>query len=257
LPQVVLNHGALDDGTCWPQLVTALQDDYDLILPDARGHGMSDHGAGEYSTQARADDLIGLIEALGLEKPVLGGHSMGGITSLYVAAMRPDLAAGFFMEDPPITMSGEILFGGQSTKKSQVAQGRLMRALQLIRVAPKFISMPLIKRILSSASPEVVNTWLASKQRVNEDFIQTLENPGWMAIGLDDDLLLEINIPAMLLYGNREKGAIVSQTVAAGVKERIEGLQLVHLPEATHDIRRTQFNGYLTAVKNFLKQVWA
>ena len=77
LPQVVLNHGALDDGLCWPRVVEALGADYDLILPDARGHGKSDAGAGVYSSEVRAADLIGLIEALGLEKPVIGGHSMG------------------------------------------------------------------------------------------------------------------------------------------------------------------------------------
>jgi pimeloyl-ACP methyl ester carboxylesterase len=96
---------------------------------------------------------------------------------------------------------------------------------------------------------------LDSKKRVSEDFIQTLEDPRWLAIDLDDGLLSEINVPGMLIYGNREKGAIVSQAVAEGVQKRVEGLQLVHLPEATHDIRRTQFAGYLSAVQDFLRQV--
>lgn len=85
--------------------------DYDLALPDAPGHGYSDSGAGEDGSQARAADLVGFIEALGLEKPVLGGHSMGADTSLCAAVNRPDLIAVFFMEDPPFTLPGEPLFG--------------------------------------------------------------------------------------------------------------------------------------------------
>jgi pimeloyl-ACP methyl ester carboxylesterase len=71
LPQVVLSHGALDDGLCWTRVARALEVDFDLILIDGRGHGLSDDGAGDYSTETRAADLIGVIEALGLEKPVV------------------------------------------------------------------------------------------------------------------------------------------------------------------------------------------
>jgi pimeloyl-ACP methyl ester carboxylesterase len=255
LPQVVLNHGALDDGLCWPQLVDALADDYDLILPDARGHGLSDSGSGEYSPEVMAGDLISLIETLGLEKPILGGHSMGGITSMYTSALRPDLVAGFFMEDPPITMPGEPLFGVQSTGDGQAEMGRLIRALQLIMAAPRFISQPLIKRILPSGNPEVIESWLDSKKRVSEDFINVLEDPQWLATNLDDDLLPEIKSPALLIYGDREKGAIVSREIAEGLEKRVSGLKAVHIAGATHDIRRTQFSSYLDAVKRFFREV--
>jgi N-formylmaleamate deformylase len=37
-PQVVINHGAGDDGLCWTRVVMELEKDYDVIMPDARGH---------------------------------------------------------------------------------------------------------------------------------------------------------------------------------------------------------------------------
>ncbi len=256
LNQVVLNHGALDDGRCWPRVVKALEDEYDLIMPDARGHGMSDDGAGVYTAEARAGDLIGLIEALDLEKPVIGGHSIGGLTSLYTAAMRPDLIAGFFMEDPPITLPGEPLFGGQPVKDNQVAIKRMTNAWRLIKDAPRFFSLPLTKRLMPSATPEVIESWLESKKLVSEDFIQALADPGWLTIDADKSLLQEIISPAMLIFGDRDKGAIVSELVAESVRERIKGLRVVHLAGATHDIRRIQFDGYLAAVRDFLQIVW-
>ena len=45
---VVINHGAGDDGLCWTRVAKVLEKDYDVILPDARGHGKSASGKGDY-----------------------------------------------------------------------------------------------------------------------------------------------------------------------------------------------------------------
>jgi pimeloyl-ACP methyl ester carboxylesterase len=108
-PPVVINHGAGDDGLCWTRVVIELKQDYDVILPDARGHGKSSSGKHEYSTSQRVADLIGLINSLKLERPVVGGHSMGAETSLHLEAENPYITRGIFLEDPPIILPGEKL----------------------------------------------------------------------------------------------------------------------------------------------------
>jgi pimeloyl-ACP methyl ester carboxylesterase len=67
---------------------------------DARGHGYSDKPDGPYDLATHVADLVGLIRALGLEKPVLMGHSMGGGTVALAAATHPDLARAVILEDP-------------------------------------------------------------------------------------------------------------------------------------------------------------
>ena len=79
-PKIVFAHGFSDNGMCWITLVPALREDYDLIMYDARGHGLSDAPETGYSKDDRVADLVGLIHALGLEKPILMGHSMGANT---------------------------------------------------------------------------------------------------------------------------------------------------------------------------------
>src|SRR5882672_8468662 len=49
-PALVLSHGATDSGLCWTRVARALEADYDVILPDARGHGLSDAPPSGYSS---------------------------------------------------------------------------------------------------------------------------------------------------------------------------------------------------------------
>ena len=79
----------------------ALAGEYDMILPDARGHGLSDQPPTGYAPQDHAADVAGLIRGLGLERPILIGHSMGAGVAATVAAHYPDLVAGAILEDPP------------------------------------------------------------------------------------------------------------------------------------------------------------
>ena len=79
-PVLLMAHGYSDDGLCWVDLAKSLEADYDIILADARGHGLSDPPARSDSPDAMVEDLAGLIRELKLDKPILMGHSMGSST---------------------------------------------------------------------------------------------------------------------------------------------------------------------------------
>ena len=66
-PPLVLSHGITDNGLCWTRLAQFLEPDYDVIMYDARGHGLSDAPQEGYSYTDMAADLAGLIQALDLE----------------------------------------------------------------------------------------------------------------------------------------------------------------------------------------------
>ncbi|HLZ08200.1 MAG TPA: alpha/beta hydrolase, partial [Chloroflexota bacterium] len=100
-PPLVLSHGATDDGLCWTRLAKALESDYDVIMPDARGHGLSEAPESGYNADDRAADLAGFVEALKLDRPAIGGHSMGASTSFYAVANYPGRFRSAILEDPP------------------------------------------------------------------------------------------------------------------------------------------------------------
>ena len=77
----------------------ALEADYDLIMVDVRGHGQSDAPETGYTLAQMAGDLRGVIAGLGLRRPAVMGHSMGGGTTLALAGLYPDVPGAIILED--------------------------------------------------------------------------------------------------------------------------------------------------------------
>ena len=86
---VLLLHGYTDSSRVWtilaPQLVG-----HRLIIPDQRGHGASDAPACCYNMHQYADDARLLLDALGIERAAVAGHSMGSMVAQVMAAEHPD-----------------------------------------------------------------------------------------------------------------------------------------------------------------------
>jgi pimeloyl-ACP methyl ester carboxylesterase len=78
-------------------LAPHLEADFDLILPDLRGFGQSDAPEGSTTVEKMAADLAGLLDALGIEKTYLAGHSMGGYVVLAFARLYPQRVLGLGM----------------------------------------------------------------------------------------------------------------------------------------------------------------
>jgi N-formylmaleamate deformylase len=98
-PPVVLAHGFSDSGLCWTPVAQALEADYDLIMVDARGHGHSDAPETGYTLVHMAGDLRNVITGLGLRRPAVMGHSMGGGATLALAGLYPDVPGAIILED--------------------------------------------------------------------------------------------------------------------------------------------------------------
>ena len=91
---LVLVHGFPLDSSSWNEIIPFLENDFDLILPDLRGFGLSSTTTSQYSISDMADDLAGLLNHLGIEKTALAGHSMGGYVALAFTKKYPQLVSG-------------------------------------------------------------------------------------------------------------------------------------------------------------------
>jgi esterase len=99
-PPLVLLHGTPSDGSTWDGVAAELAARCRVITPDHRGHGASARTA-TYSLEEMREDLRQFADALGLDRFVLGGHSMGGTVATLFAERYPGRLAGLILVDSP------------------------------------------------------------------------------------------------------------------------------------------------------------
>ena len=108
---ILFLHGATQDRSVWTRQLAHFRHTHRVLAYDMRGHG--DTPLGEAIQSGRdvltvdrlADDCIDFIDALGLERPVLCGVSLGGMVALQVAARAPDRVGAFVLANTPIALS--------------------------------------------------------------------------------------------------------------------------------------------------------
>ncbi|GGB22562.1 alpha/beta fold hydrolase [Puia dinghuensis] len=92
---VLLLHGFAEDGKLWDPIIPRLKTGYRLLIPDLPGSGRSTLLPGEPSIDALAESIKILIDAEGIDKCILIGHSMGGYISLSFAEQYPQRLKAF------------------------------------------------------------------------------------------------------------------------------------------------------------------
>jgi pimeloyl-ACP methyl ester carboxylesterase len=90
---LVFLHGNTSCGEAWFQQFAHFRDRFRVIAYDSVNHGHSSNSPRDEEEPDRADELEGFLAALGIERPILAGNSMGGNTLLRWAARHPDGAA--------------------------------------------------------------------------------------------------------------------------------------------------------------------
>jgi len=91
---LVLIHGYPLDHTIWYDLVSSLENEFELILPDLRGFGLSGVIETQFGISDMASDIAGILDHLNLEKVNIAGHSMGGYVALSFARQFPQRTLG-------------------------------------------------------------------------------------------------------------------------------------------------------------------
>lgn len=80
-PVVIMIHGAWIDSNMWKFQKAALDDDFQWLVYDIRGHGKTPFGEKEYTFDQLAEDLKALMDGLGIEKASIVGVSQGGMVA--------------------------------------------------------------------------------------------------------------------------------------------------------------------------------
>jgi pimeloyl-ACP methyl ester carboxylesterase len=242
---VVLAHGLTDNALCYARLAAALEQEYDVVTFDARGHGQSDAPEDGYSYDDRAADLAGLVGALHLEKPALIGHSMGAATAAVAAANYPELARCIVAEDPPWR---EDFFA--PTPEQQRATAEMWRT-NLTGYQSKTRDELLAWCLKERRWPEDdCRPWAEAKLQVNLNVLKgfAASRTPWQQV------VRRIRCPILLITGDPALGAIMRPEDAAEAASLWHSGRVVNIPGASHNIRRDQFEPALLAIMTFLRE---
>ncbi|HET9691312.1 MAG TPA: alpha/beta hydrolase [Acidimicrobiales bacterium] len=100
-PGLVLVHGGAAHAHWWSFLAPQLTHDYHVAALDLSGHGDSGRRPG-YDIEVWAEEVLAVAAGLGMHRPIVVGHSMGGFVSIVTAALHGGQLAGTIVVDSPV-----------------------------------------------------------------------------------------------------------------------------------------------------------
>jgi pimeloyl-ACP methyl ester carboxylesterase len=221
-------------------LAQALEGEYDVVMPDARGHGKSSTPLDGYHYDDHAGDVVGLIRGLGLSAPVLLGHSMGGMTAAVVAAELGTAIGAVILADPTFLSLQRQLEVYESgvveqhrrllclTKRDVVAQARVRHPHRSAELAELLAEARLQTRI---AAFEVLAP-------PNPEYLQ---------------LVSAIRVPILLVIGDNH--GVVSLEMGQELQTLNPHVRIEQVQDAGHGLPYDQPDRFAAVVRSFLRSV--
>jgi len=204
-PPVILIHGFLYHTVMWKQNIAALAEKFKVYAIDLWGFGYSERlKENEYSFERYGKQIVGFMDALNIKKATLGGQSMGGGISVYVAANYPE------------RVDRLILVGPAVIPYPMTAMGRIYQ-------------LPLIGEFINAIPGDALmknnirTIWFYDKSKATDEYCQEVLQPlcikgsyaGLMFIlrnvlkepyvEKEANLLAKMNIPTLIIHGREDK----------------------------------------------------
>lgn len=250
-PPFILLHGATDNGLCWTTIAESLSKKYDVIMPDAQGHGLSDRLGTGITYENHLHQTVALVEELGLKRPLIMGHSMGAGTAVNVAVEYPSLPGAIILEDPPWSHPERpSLKAAEEARKQHEAFTSFLTGLRQLSLEQVIEEG---KKRDPSWTDEERLYWARAKQQFDPSLFSTMVlNPHSY-----DELTPKIKCPTLLIIA--ENGVVSRETaenIARLWKSR-QPFKWVQIMGATHNIRRDNFPAYRDSLFGFLKDLTA
>jgi pimeloyl-ACP methyl ester carboxylesterase len=225
-PPVVLLHGFPLNRAMWGPQVEALRGRFTVITPDLLGFGESDvpPAPDRMTMDTFADAVLRLLDALGHERVILGGFSMGGYVLFRVYALAPGRVGGLIIAD------------SRAGPDSDEARQRRMGAIARIREqGPEGFVGDFIAGLVGATTKNRSPRFLETVRRlVGTPPVPALVGALTAMAGRPDSrpLLASVAVPTLVLVG--EEDTITPPDAAREMASGIRGARLVTIPAAGH-----------------------
>ncbi|ASS75318.1 hypothetical protein CIG75_10160 [Tumebacillus algifaecis] len=214
---VLLIHGNIASSRWWDHMFAPLAERYTVLRADLRGCGQSsgDGGVGN-NVQQYSADLRELLQALGHERVVLVGHSLGGAVAMDIACHAPDLVEGMLLiNSSPIV--GLVTPEERKPLLEQMGRDRNLMKMALAAVMPTAASGEFFEKLVDDAM-------IAAPTMV----------PNYTSLGEADyrEPLAKQAVRTLIVYGQLDN--LITQDMMERTRDGIAGSELVFYEGVGH-----------------------
>jgi N-formylmaleamate deformylase len=247
-PPMVILHGATDNGLCWSPLAEWLSAKYDVIMPDAQGHGKSERLIPGFKFADHAAQIAGLITQLKINKPIIMGHSMGAGTTVNIAVNYPDLPKAIILEDPAWQ---ERLDPAKETEEMKKQRQEMLKAMSSYGTMSEEDILTQGRKANPKWSEAELVPWSKAKTQFDPNLFKnmTMDGPTYK------ELVPKINCPTLLIIA---ENGIVKPEIAEQAEKLWKSrypFRWVRIMGAGHNIRREKFDQFKGVVEKFLESL--
>jgi 3-oxoadipate enol-lactonase len=240
-PVLLVANSLMANGSMWDGNVPALADRYRILRYDKRGHGGSGLSVGPYTIAQLADDAIGLLDALGIQKAHFMGLSIGGMIGQQLGARFPEQILSLSLcntasEMPPRSLWEERFEIARSQGIAGLVDGTIKR----------WFTAPFIER-----APQEI-------EKVRQMILSTNVD-GYIGCGsavrdmAQSTMLLKIKVPTLVLSGRDDPACTVEQGIV--LHRLIDRSKMVILEEAAHLSNIEQPEAFNKTVRQFIDSI--
>jgi 3-oxoadipate enol-lactonase len=235
-PWLVLSHSLACTVRMWDPQVAAFKDRYRIVNYDMRGHGQSAAPQGPYTLDMLADDVLGLMKELKIERATYMGLSIGGMIGQMLALRQTKHFDRMVLADTGHAQPAEAI--KQWEERIKIAQTQGMKPLVPSTMerwfTPSFRESPQAKKIAELIANTPVAGYVGCGQAIMK--LNTTAR------------LKEIKLPVLAIAGEADPSAPGTRHIG----ETVPGAKLVMIPNAAHIANVEQAATFNQALRDFL-----
>jgi pimeloyl-ACP methyl ester carboxylesterase len=252
-PAVVLLHGYGETGDMWVPMAADLARDHTVIVPDLRGLGLSSKPAGGFDKKTQAADVVGVMDALGIQQADVVAHDIGNMVAFQFAAQQPQRLRRLVLIDAPVPGVGpweEILknpllwhfrFGGPDMERLVAGRERIYldRFWNEFSASPaRFSEAARVHYAKLYARPGAMHSGFAQFAAFDQDAI---DNRQFLAGN-------RLKMPILAVGGQKSFGPMMATVMRAAGDDVTEGI----VPDSGHWIMEENPTVTVKLVRDFL-----
>jgi len=225
---VLFIHAGFNTSEMWQSYVESMSSGYRVITPDSRGHGRTTAGTGPITYGRMANDMVRLLDHLGIEKAHIVGHSDGGVTALHLLVDFPDRVRSAVLIGTPYNITNYKPGGLEVLKE---IMSKLHAGEDLLGFKSSFDRLSSDPSRYKEIISKLTTTYL-SQPFFNRETLESI-TPPVLVIKVDNDEYL-------------------APEVFDDLASSIPNARIFHIPEGKHNVPSIHAEELSKAIRSFI-----